>query len=52
MQGANRPFRVPVHDTGGQLLYDLGNGQWNIPRLRTLFEAILPRDTAFGDFEL
>ena len=47
-----RTFRVSPPDTEGRLLYELGNGQWDIPRLRTLLEEILPHDTAFDDFEV
>jgi hypothetical protein len=32
------------------LLYDLGNGQWDIPKLRQLLEEILPRNSTFNDF--
>lgn len=31
-------------------VYELGNGQWDIPALRELLEDILPRDTAFDNF--
>jgi len=33
-------------------VYELGNGQWNIPRLRTLLEKVLPRKSFFTDFEV
>jgi len=36
--------------TVGQLLYQLGNGQWNIPPLRRLLEEILPSNTELRDF--
>ena len=36
----------------GKLLYDLGNGQWKIPALRTLLEDILSRNIEFHDFEV
>jgi two-component system, chemotaxis family, CheB/CheR fusion protein len=45
-------FGVQPADTEGQLLYDLGNRQWDIPRLRTLLEEILPQNTAVEDFEV
>jgi PAS domain S-box-containing protein len=45
-------FRVRPEDTQGQLLYDLGNRQWDIPALRKLLGEILPRDAAFDDFEV
>jgi hypothetical protein len=30
-------------ETIGQLIYDLGNSQWDIPSLRALLETILPQ---------
>jgi PAS domain S-box-containing protein len=35
-----------------RLVYELGNGQWNIPELRTLLEQVLPRKSFFKDFEV
>lgn len=56
VRSANRSFyqtfRVLPQETEGQLLSDLGNGQWDIPRLRTLLEEILPQDTSFDDYEV
>ncbi len=45
-------FNVTEEETEGMLLFDLGNKQWNIPRLRELLENILPRNTHFHDFEI
>ncbi|MGH9328183.1 MAG: chemotaxis protein CheB [Terriglobia bacterium] len=45
-------FRVSPEETENRLLYELGNGQWNIPRLRTLLEEILPMRTVVHDFEV
>ena len=45
-------FGVNRQETVGQLVYDLGNGQWNIPKLRELLEDILPNHSAFEDFEV
>jgi PAS domain S-box-containing protein len=45
-------FRVTREETEGRFLFDLGNGQWDIPRLRGILEEILPRDTHFDDFEV
>ena len=45
-------FNVKEEDTEGVLLYDLGNKQWNIPRLRELLEDLLPKNTHFHDFEI
>jgi signal transduction histidine kinase/CheY-like chemotaxis protein len=45
-------FRVLPEDTEGQFIYDLGNGQWGLPTLRTLLEEIVPRRAVFNDFVL
>src|SRR3954452_17725363 len=45
-------FAVDPAETEGRLIYELGNGQWNIPRLRTLLEEILPKDHSFRDLEV
>jgi two-component system CheB/CheR fusion protein len=45
-------FRASRGETEGRLIYDLGNGQWNIPRLRELLENILPAHATFRDFEV
>ena len=45
-----RRFGSSPADTEGRLLYDLGNGQWDIPVLRSRIEAILQRDQQFDDF--
>ena len=56
VQYANRSFyqtfAVTPQDTENRLIYDLGNGQWNIPRLKTLLEEILPKDHSFRDLEV
>src|SRR5690606_37795768 len=45
-------FKVIPEETENQLLYNLGNGQWDIPRLRTLLEEVLPQNNQFNDFEV
>jgi chemotaxis protein methyltransferase CheR len=45
-------FGVKAHETEGRAIYDLGNGQWDIPRLRELFEEILPQNSVIKDFEV
>jgi PAS domain S-box-containing protein len=47
-----RTFQVLPGETIGQFIYDLGNRQWDIPKLRVLFEEILPHDTVFNDYEV
>jgi PAS domain-containing protein len=44
-------FKVNPAETVGQLIYDLGNKQWDIPGLRELLETILPEKTTFDDYE-
>lgn len=43
-------FKVAPTDTENRLLYDLGNRQWNIPKLRVLLEEILPEKNTIEDF--
>jgi two-component system, chemotaxis family, CheB/CheR fusion protein len=45
-------FQVRPAETEGQLIYQLGNGQWDIPALHTLLEEILPQNTVFNDYEV
>lgn len=47
-----RTFKVRKKETEGTLIYKLGNSQWNIPKLRTLLEAILPKKSELTDFEV
>lgn len=53
---ANRTFYAAFHvnepETVGKLVYSLGNGQWDIPKLRILLEDILPKNTFFADFKV
>jgi len=48
-----RTFKVDPGETEGRLLYELGNGEWDIPKLRSLLEKILPEHgaTAAGEIE-
>ncbi|MCA9227162.1 MAG: PAS domain-containing protein, partial [Planctomycetales bacterium] len=43
-------FDVERDHTIGRKIYDLGNGQWNIPELRTLLEDVLPESNVFNDY--
>ena len=45
-------FKVTPEDTAGKLIYDLGNRQWNISKLRVLLEEIVPRNNHFQNFEV
>ena len=45
-------FKVKPEETVGQLIYDLGNKQWDIPKLRELLETILPKKTTFDNYEV
>jgi len=43
-------FKVSPEETLGKLVYEIGNGQWNIPGLRSLLEDVLPNQRAFDDY--
>ena len=45
-------FQVEPRETEGRFIYDLGDGQWNIPALKTLLGEIISRNSAFDDFEV
>ena len=45
-------FQVEPKKTENKIVYELGNGQWNIPALRKLLEDILPKNTFFKGFEV
>ncbi len=45
-------FRVGQKETEGNFIYDLGNKQWNIPKLKELLEDILPKKKLFRDYEV
>ncbi|WP_022949153.1 chemotaxis protein CheB [Methylohalobius crimeensis] len=47
-----RTFQCTARQTEGKPIYQLGSGQWNIPKLRVLLEEILPKNTQFEDFEV
>lgn len=43
-------FGVLPHETEGKVLYDLGNGQWDIIELRKQLEEVLPRKKTISNF--
>jgi two-component sensor histidine kinase len=56
VQAASRSFfdtfGVDSDETIGRPLYELGDGQWNIPKLRSLLEDVIPRSTAVINYEV
>lgn len=53
---ANRAFYESFHVSQGEtencLVYELGNGQWDIPALRTLLAGVLSKNKSVEDFEV
>ncbi len=47
-----RMFKVVEIDTEGTLVYELGDRQWDILKLRKLLEDVLPKKKVFNDFEV
>lgn len=45
-------FNVKKKDTYNKLIFELGNNQWNIPKLKHLLRDILPKNTHFNNFEV
>jgi PAS domain S-box-containing protein len=45
-------FKVTPEETIGKKIYELGNKQWNNPKLSELLNNILPKKSTFSNFEL
>src|SRR3989338_3373264 len=45
-------FQVSPEQTENILLYELGNGQWNIPELKDLLEEILPDKKVVKNYQV
>ena len=45
-------FRVIKEETERKLIYELGDGQWDIPALRQLLHDIIPNKAYFNDFKV
>lgn len=45
-------FKIAKEDTENRFIYNIGEGQWNIPRLRELLEEILPKKSVLQNFEV
>lgn len=45
-------FKVSLRQTKGKSLYELGNGQWDIPELRKLLGEVLPKKKTIKDYEV
>ncbi len=47
-----KTFRVDRDDIIGENFFELGNGQWDIPELRHLIAAVIPKAAAVVGFEV
>src|SRR5208337_2781184 len=47
-----RTFRVKPEETENKIIYELGDGQWNIPKLRALLGEVCSGDMPAEDFEV
>jgi two-component system CheB/CheR fusion protein len=47
-----RSFHLTEEETVNRRIYDLGNGQWNIPRLSDLLKNIATEMSCFDDYEV
>ncbi|MDA3943055.1 MAG: PAS domain S-box protein [Bacteroidetes bacterium] len=45
-------FKVTAEETIGKPIYELGNHQWDIPKLKELLEEIIPEKNFFDDYEV
>ncbi|MEA5553190.1 chemotaxis protein CheB [Anabaena cylindrica UHCC 0172] len=51
-QAFYQTFQISSAQTEQQLMFEIGNGQWNIPDLITLLEEIFLKNTRLHDFEV
>jgi len=51
-EGFYSKFKTSWEQTEDHFLFELGNGQWNIPELRELLENILPEKKELNNFEV
>jgi PAS domain S-box-containing protein len=47
-----KSFKISSAQTVNRRVYELGNGEWNIPKLRSLLEEVLPQKNFFKNFEV
>lgn len=47
-----KTFKVTPEETIGKYIFDLGNKQWDISKLRELLETIIPQNTFFENMEV
>jgi two-component system CheB/CheR fusion protein len=47
-----RVFKATPEDTEGKLVYELGNHQWDIPRLREMLEKVLASNSSFQEYRV
>jgi PAS domain S-box-containing protein len=45
-------FKVKPKETQGRFIYNLGNGQWDIPELRKLLKEIITKRDTLDDYEM
>src|SRR3954465_7486951 len=45
-------FKVKCENTQAKLVYELGDGQWDIPKLRLLLEKIIPEHGIVENYEV
>ncbi|MFO7999895.1 MAG: PAS domain S-box protein, partial [Marinilabilia sp.] len=45
-------FKVTAEETIGKLIFELGNHQWDIPKLKELLEEIIPEKKSFDNYEV
>lgn len=47
-----KTFGVTRKETEGAVIYEIGNGQWNIEKLKVLLEKIIPESKQINDYEV
>jgi len=47
-----KTFKVKPEETIGRRIFELGNGQWDMPKLRSLLDDVLKTNANFNDLEV
>jgi two-component system CheB/CheR fusion protein len=50
--GFYETFQVAPEQTENRIIFEVGDRQWDVPRLRELLEEVIPRHATFENFEM
>ena len=45
-------FHLNKAETEGRVFFEIGSGEWNLPKLKVVLDEVLPKDSALKNFEV